>query len=298
MFVGALAAPLFQFLVGVGISFSATKSRQFNQRNLKTVLRLAQRGFMLILGGYLFNLVVFYMGDNPQDLLAVDILQIIGLSILLSIPFIWLPAPVVISASILLIIVAQTANTWALPSWLDPIVTGQSGIGYFPLALWLPYVYLGLAFGKVYPTWQKPGKSFLVLIGIGLTCLLFIPLMDPAWGYRHPRPIFIVFSCIFIACLVTITWYWTERGEHRDIVSRSLHNMGRASLMLYVFHHLFGYRLFYHLGWVAGRSWRGEFGVFTHYQATILLLGLVMLMLAASSWWLLKPPRSIFNRYF
>jgi hypothetical protein len=39
--------------------------------------------------------------------------------------------------------------------------------------------------------------------------------------------------------------------------------MSRTTLMLYVAHHLLGYRFLQPLGWVTGHTWRGEYGVFT-----------------------------------
>jgi len=56
--------------------------------------------------------------------------------------------------------------------------------------------------------------------------------------------------------------------------------------MLYVYHHLVGYRLFWLLGWTRGRSWRGEYGVFSPLRAGVLLCVLLASMLPIARWWL------------
>lgn len=284
-FIGTLAAPLFLFLVGAGLALSAYRDMREGKQRRETVRYLLLRGLIIFLWGYLLNLLVFYTGKNPQDVFAVDVLQIIGLSIWLAIPFLWFPTPLVVAAFFLVAILGQTANVWALPAWLDPVVNGQNGISYFPLALWLPFVYLGLAFGQIVPSRKHQGWNMLALVGIGLVSFLVIPFVDQAWGYRHPKPMFTLFSITVIFWLVAMIWYWTERLARRGFLANTLQVMGRTSLMLYVFHHLVGYRLFYLFGWVHGRSWRGEYGVFTPLQTTGLFLGLFLLMTFVSRWW-------------
>lgn len=288
-FIGTLAAPLFMFLVGTALALSVTKVGHVPGNRWNVLRNLVRRGLLIFLWGYLLNLLVFYNGENYQDLYAIDILHIIGVSIWLTIPMLWLPTPLVVAAYLLLVFLGQTADVWTLPDWLDTFLTGQSYIiNYFPLAHWLPFVYLGHAYGQVIRSGQHIVRIKLALIALGLLSLLLIPLVNPDWGYQHPKPMFVLFSIMVIFWLIVIVWYWTERLARRDLISRSLQLMGKTSMMLYIFHHLVGYRLFYLFGWVHGRSWRGEHGVFAPYQATGLLLGLILLMILVSRWWLIK----------
>ena len=59
-------------------------------------------------------------------------------------------------------------------------------------------------------------------------------------------------------------WLWTEKGAHRGPLVRALRYLGQASLVLYVYHHLVRYRLFWLPGWTGKHTWHGEYGVFSH----------------------------------
>lgn len=283
--LGTLAAPLFLYLVGVGLALSALKSRQTGQKQSDVVQHLILRGAKLILWGYVLNLAVFFVGGNTSDILAVDILQVIGVSIWLLVPFLWSPTWLVAVATAVFAIVGQTAGSWVLPDWIAAYVTGTGGIGYFPLALWLPYAHLGLAVGKEIARAGRPQQVMRVLVIGGVLALAAIPCVDPGWGYRHPRPVFVLFSLAILFGFTTAVWLWTDRLDRRGPVVAALRDMGLSSLMLYVFHHLIGYRLFWLLGWVNGRSWRGANGVFGPICATLLLGCLLSLMTAAAHLW-------------
>ena len=120
----------------------------------------------------------------------------------------------------------------------------------------------------------------------GLLALMAAPLADRGWGYRHPWPLFVLFSLAVLFWLTAGTWLWVEHLGRSGPVVRALRDMGTASLMLYFLHHLVGYRLFWLLGWVTGRSWRGEYGVFGPAAASGLFLALVGFLLAATHYWL------------
>lgn len=285
-FAGALAAPLFLYLVGASLALSRGRAARRRQRRRDVAGHVLRRGMLLILLGYALNSAVFFVGDNPQDILAVDVLQVIGVSICLSLPLLWAPLPLIAASSLALAILGQTAGTWTLPAWLAAYVTGNEGIGYFPLALWLPYVYVGLAVGGHLARATRPGRSMAVLGGLGLAALACSALIDPGWGYRHPRPAFVLFSWGLIWLGTAVVWTWVEHGARDEWGLRILRQMGQASLLIYVLHHIVGYRLFWLAGWVSGRAWRGEYGVMAPLPATALLVGLIGLMAASSYFWL------------
>ena len=284
--LGTLSAPLFFALVGVGLALSAQRSAEAGRPRRDVALHHFKRGLILVLWGYALNLLVFYVGDNPADLFAVDVLKTIGVSVWMSLPLLWVPAWGAAVVALALSVLGQTAGGWVLPSWLAAYLTGTGGIAYFPLLLWLPYAYLGLAIGKWIAGVTRPGRVMSILASLGLLALLGSALIDPAWGYRHPRPVFIPFSLAAVFWLMAGLWLWTERLGWVGPIARALRDMGQASLMLYVLHHLVGYRLFWMFGWVRGRSWRGQYGVFGPLEATALFVGLVGLMWAAARVWL------------
>jgi uncharacterized membrane protein len=280
--LGALAAPLFIALVGMGLALSGQRSERAGQARHAVARRLLRRGGTLILWGYALNLLVFYTGQNPADIWAVDVLHTIGLCIWFSIPLLWAPPLVVAVCALLVAALGQTAGQRALPVWLAAYLTGTGGIGYFPLALWLPYCYTGLVMGKWIGETRRPGRLMAVLAAAGLLALLAAALMPPAWGYRHPRPAFTAFALAVLLWLTSGLWFCTGQRGTAGPLARALRDLGVSSLLLYAFHHLVGYRLLWLLGWVKGRSWRGEYGVLGPVQATILLAGLVGLMLVVA----------------
>jgi hypothetical protein len=229
--------------------------------------------------------LVYYARGELADIFAVDILHIIGVSIWLAIPLIWIPNPILIVVVMLLTVLGHYASELLLPTWLAAYITGTKGIGYFPLALWLPYCLLGLGIGRWIVMSQKPNhrksewKMMLVLTLIGLLSILSTSILQPSWGYRHPRPIFVAFSVAVLFWLLAGVWLWSERWKKRGPIMRLLGGFGRSSLLLYSFHLLVGYRLFFIIGWVNGLPWRGEYGVFNPPTSTGLLMGLVMLMM-------------------
>jgi uncharacterized membrane protein len=288
-FLGTLAAPTFLFLVGVGISISGRRSRREGKDIHEISVYLFKRGLQIILLGYLLNLFVYYANGNTKDIFAIDVLQTIGVSIWLSVPLFWLPTALILVVTLALGVAGQFAGSWVLPAWLSAYLSGTGGIGYFPLALWLPYCYLGLGIGKIvetihYQENQRKVRRFMLSLSVmGTLGFLSTLIIPPAWGYRHPRPIFTTFSLAIIFWLMAGIWLWSEVWRKRGIILRTLQSMGKSSLMLYSFHLLVGYRFFYLLGWVKGRSWRGEYGLFSPITATFLLVGMILAMLAAIS---------------
>ena len=61
--------------------------------------------------------------------------------------------------------------------------------------------------------------------------------------------------------------------------------------MLYIMHHLLGYRLFYHLGWVTGHSWEGQYGILGPGAASLLLAALLATLYGLTELWLMWRPR-------
>jgi uncharacterized membrane protein len=288
-FLGTLAAPIFLFLVGVGIAISTRRSRREGKYIHEISVYLFKRGLQIILLGYLLNLLVYYANGNTKDIFAIDVLQTIGVSIWLSAPVFWLPTSLILVVTLGLGVAGQFAGSWVLPGWLAAYLSGTSGIGYFPLSLWLPYCYLGLGVGKLLETFnyqenQRKVRSFMLSLSVvGIFSFLSTLLIPPAFGYRHPRPIFTAFALAVIFWLMAGIWLWTEVWRRQGIILGTLQSLGKSSLMLYSFHLLVGYRIFYLLGWVKGRSWRGQYGVFSPFTATFLLVGMIVTMLGAIS---------------
>ncbi len=121
-FLGTMAAPLFLFLVGIGLAFSVQRSTAAGVQRQAILRNLLVRGGKLVLWGYGLNLLVFYTGDNLADIFAVDILQVIGVSIWLSILVLWWPGWAAAVGALIRV------HYWPGGGWIVAVATVAGGL--------------------------------------------------------------------------------------------------------------------------------------------------------------------------
>lgn len=258
-------------------------------------MKLARRGLWIIALGYALNAILFFQGNNWRDLFAVDVLHTIGLGMIASIPVAYfLSTPLAFGLAIAWFALSVNGGQLAFPDVLGGWINGTDGIGYFPILPWLGYIWVGVGVGKL--MWrsvqaERDYAKWLLLVGAVALLLVFVV---PNVGYRHPRLPFTGLS-IAVVCLL---WAGLVRLEAISMLGplllRPFALMGRASLMLYVFHHLTGYRLPVLLGWVTPRvtlEANGTFDMVSAYgglsaqEAVITLAVMIGLCLAAAAYW-------------
>jgi uncharacterized membrane protein len=287
-FIGTLAAPIFLVLVGVSMALALDSRRARRTSARRCILLLAKRGLVVVLWGYLVNLLVFFNGDNWGDLFAFDVLQCIGVGMMIFAPLVvWGPTWLLSLLAVVLGLGGQFANRWELPGYLGTSVSGIPPVGYFPVALWLCFIPLGAVWGRALVRWRgnrvASNRLALALLPIGLgafTGTLFVPGI----GYRHPYLVSILFDLAIVAWIGAALYGLFLWACVRRFLGW-LSTLGRETLFLYVLHHLVGFRLLYLLGWVSGRSWRGEYGVFDVPQATLFLVLLGVGMYVSTRGW-------------
>ena len=297
-FIGTLAAPIFLVLVGVSMVLATDSRRTQGALDRQLVWRFIQRGLMIALWGYVVNLSVFFNGDNWRDVFAFDVLQCIGLGIVLFAPVaVWAPTWALLPLALVLGWGGQYAEWLMLPGYLGTVVNGSPDIAYFPLLPWLCYIPAGILWGWGLLRWRDNVRELdrlvLALVPIGLVLLVASAFVPPTLGYRHPWAAFILFSFSIVAWLAVGLYVWCRvAGGRLGRFLGWLRDTGCETLMLYILHHLIGFRLLYWLGGVTGRSWRGQYGAFTIPQATALLvtlLGVMVVVTRAWSRWKAKP---------
>ncbi|MFN8378616.1 MAG: heparan-alpha-glucosaminide N-acetyltransferase domain-containing protein [Anaerolineae bacterium] len=292
-FIGTLAAPIFVSLVGVGVAISVGRAK-VRQPNGAILWRGFRRGMFFILLGYGLNFIVFFAGSNWNDVFAVDVLHLIGLGVFLG------------------TLVAQFASWWAcmalaviwmvgsalfggqlvLPPALGAWVNGLSSTGYFPVLPWLAFIWFGLGTGKLIllagmrRAMDGPyvRSDWLALVGAGFFALF---LIVPNGGFRHPR---LAFVCLSLAILFLL-WAGFQRLATVSCLTRRfivapMAVIGQVAFMLYVLHHLLGYRLMMAAGLVTGRSWQGQYGALTPEQCLILLFLLLAVCWTGAYGWI------------
>jgi hypothetical protein len=289
LFIGTLAAPIFMVLVGVSMTLATAGRRARGITASKAAWLLIRRGVVVGLWGYLVNLLVFFSGDNWIDLLAFDVLQCIGVGMVLLAPLVvWGPEWVVALLALGLGWGGQFADHLKLPAYLGTAVSGIPPIAYFPLLPWLCFIPIGMLWGRALVCWgHEPATADRLatwMLPTGVTLLIGAACVPANFGYRHPGPGPILFELAVVAWAGALLY-----GLHRWACGAKwlawLRILGSETLLLYVFHHLLGYRLFSVMGWVTGRSWHGRYGVFDIPTATMLLLVLCGIMyLVARAW--------------
>jgi uncharacterized membrane protein len=230
------AAPVFMFLMGIGIVYS---------RKHDSVL-LVKRGLMIFVLGYILNLLSstipflikyfatsqnYYLVDAINNFISVDILQFAGLALIFFgfIKQIKLNSfLIVITAIVLCIINAFLLNIKTDNFILDGftgLLWGSCKTSYFPFLTWLPYPIAGYFFGKYLI--QTSNKNFfykksiflsLVIILIFFTFsnklfhvnILDVLLYGDEYLYYHHGLLVNIFFISFVIFWVGIIYFTTK----------------------------------------------------------------------------------------
>ncbi len=291
-FLGTLAAPLFLFLMGMSLALSRKKRLLAGTSTVQYAIRQVRRGLFLILQGYLVTILTFYNGQNAAEICAWDVLHCLGLSMIVALPLTLLGAwPITALVTVATAFASPWIGAWAPAPYIGVWLNGTGGISYFPLLPFATYALLGLTIGQILVlcdgSQRATRRLMLTLVIAGGGLALLVPFVPPDIGHRFPKPIFLVFSLAIILWL-TALFYALSRSPR---LLRPLAQAGQTAMMLYIAHHLLGYRLFYHLGWVSGHSWEGQYGVFDPGMTSVLFLALLVCLYGLTRLWLVWRPQ-------
>ena len=271
---GTLPAPLFLFLAGVSFALVTDKLRQKglpgNVIARTTILRGAE-----ILGlGLLFRLqeYVIAWGWAPwSDLLRVDILNTIGISMMLMGVMCAVlslgPASrirqvfgLAAGAAALLISLLTPLfwTTWR-PRWLpwpiESYIDGVHNLGQpqswlFPIFPWSAFAFAGLAVGFLLVSdcaRQREAAVFASVgaVGVGLICLARWMDARPvqiysAYDFWHTSPNFFLIRVGLLLAILSVTYAWCRWGAGQWAFS-PLIQLGQTSLLVYWVHIEFVY---------------------------------------------------------
>jgi uncharacterized membrane protein len=159
------------FLMLSGFAFSVATGRHWNNHTRLSRASISRFGrFMFfVLLGYSLHLPAARFADFPlvaddrwRAFLAVDVLQVIGVSlILLQLLVLVTQTPRVFGAAVFVtcaLLAVATPRAWAvdwtarLPLWLAAYLSPATG-SLFPLIPWTSYVMLGAGLGQIYRQW-------------------------------------------------------------------------------------------------------------------------------------------------
>ena len=269
---GTLPAPLFLFLAGVSFALVTDKLRQKGRPGNVIARTTILRGAEILGLGLLFRLqeYVIAWGWAPwSDLLRVDILNTIGISMMLmgvmcavlslgpaSRQVFGLAAG---AAALLISLLTPLFWTTWRPRWLpwpiESYIDGVHNLGQpqswlFPIFPWSAFAFAGLAVGFLLVSdWarQREAAVFASLGAVGVGLIYLARWMDArpvqiysAYDFWHTSPNFFLIRVGLLLAILSVTYAWCRWGAGQWAFS-PLIQLGQTSLLVYWVHIEFVY---------------------------------------------------------
>ena len=253
MILGGFAAPGFLFLAGIALALAAG-SRLRRGRTADEAAMLARRRALQIFGlAFLFRLQSWVIsgGDPVQALLKVDILNIMGLSMLAAAllwgvgrsrreRFAWVAAATV-AIAMATPIVRATPLLAPLPDPIEWYFRPIPGRGTFTLFPWAGFLVGGVAVGLVLDAARTPDAErrlnvILAVAGAATTAIgyatSFLPAIYREASFWTTSPTFFFLRLGILILSLPVAYAWNAAWRGRSV----LQEFGRASLFVYWIH--------------------------------------------------------------
>src|SRR4051812_7967288 len=270
---GTLPAPLFLFLAGISFALVTDKLRNKQLSPTQIATSTIRRGAEILSLGLLFRLqeyIIAFPWAPWTDLLRVDVLNTIGLSMMLMGAACWAVLSLarnsrltlgVVAASVGLITSVVTPLVWTTwrPHWLpwplESYINGVHNLGepqawLFPIFPWTAFSFLGLAVGFfLLSDWaRKLGASAFALCAASGVALFYLskwldasPVqIYPIYDYWHSSPEFFLLRIGLLLIILAATYAWVRWGAGQWGFS-PLIQLGQTSLLVYWVHIEFVY---------------------------------------------------------
>src|SRR5437016_6445914 len=239
---GTLPAPLFIFLAGVSFALVTERLREKGVERHAIAKQTILRGAEIFGMGLLFRAQEFALGYpwSPwTDLLRVDVLNILGLSMMLLGVLCWMTGDgAVVAARIrtlvaglfaAVIVAMATPPLWTthrmkfLPWPIESYINGvhifkQPQPWLFPLFPWSAFAFAGLAVGFfLFSDFarRRDGLAFAALGGAGILACVLSVLFDSSrvrlytvYDYWHSNPNFLLLRCGILLMILFLVYAW------------------------------------------------------------------------------------------
>ena len=272
---GTLPAPLFLFLAGISFALVTDKLRQKGVAPNAIAQKTIRRGAEILALGLLFRLqeYVIAWGWAPwSDLLRVDILNTIGISMMLMGSVCWIVLKLgpatrirqilgVTAGGVALLISLLTPLLWTTwrPRWLpwpiESYIDGVHNLGQpqswlFPIFPWTAFAFAGLAIGfLLLSDWARRREAVVfAMAGAGGVGLIYLARWLDArperlyavYDFWHTSPNFFLIRVGLLLAILTATYAWCRWGAGQWGFS-PLIQLGQTSLLVYWVHIEFVY---------------------------------------------------------
>ncbi len=309
---GTFPAPLFLFLAGISFALVIDKLRKKGTSPEQIAKSTIHRGAEIFAFGLLFRFQEFAIswGWAPvSDLFRVDILNTIGISIMLMGLMCWLILRVVKSGNVRitlgigavvssLSIAMLTPPLWTTwrPDWLpwqlESYVNGVHNLGapqpwLFPIFPWTAFAFAGLAVGFVLVSeWGRERGAFVfVTLGVGGVFLAFAAhwldarpfQLYAVYDFWHSSPNFFLIRLGILLVILLGAYSWCRWGWGQWGFS-PLIQLGKTSLLVYWVHIEFVYGRFTIL------PHRGNDIATASKGLLVIFVAMLLLSLARTAW--------------
>ena len=259
MIVGGFGAPLFLFLAGVAVALSASARLRRSGDAAAAARGVARRGTEIFGLALLFRVQAWILGwSAPRSLLKVDILNIMGPSIVLA-AWLWgaarsLSGRILGFAIAMFLIVALTPVVRVLPviallpDPLEAYIRPTGGLSNFVFFPWTAFVLAGATAGTILDaarTAEGERRANLAMLAIGLAAasaayrLSFLPSPFQDWYPRSSfwttSPSFFFLRVGLMTAAIGVAYLWEQRPRGAARWS-PLRQLGRTSLFIYWIH--------------------------------------------------------------
>ena len=271
---GTLPAPIFLLLAGTSIAIVTEKLREKGIGRNAIAKQTLLRGAEVFGLGLLFRIQEYALGYRwvPwTDLLRVDVLNAIGIAMILAGILVWLTSAEsievarrqgirggLIGAALFALLTPPLWTTlrpsflpWPLESYLNGVhVYQQPQHWLFPIFPWCGFAFAGVAFGfALFTPFARVREAlfFLYLAIGGILAYAASAIFDAApfqlykvYDYWHSSPEFFLARCGFIAILLSVSYAWCRWGLALRGFSPAL-QFGATTLLVYWVHIEFVY---------------------------------------------------------
>jgi uncharacterized membrane protein len=299
---GTLPAPLFLFLAGISFALVTDKLRQRGTGASQIASTTIRRGAEIFGLGLLFRIQEYgiaFPWAPWSDLLRVDVLNTIGLSMMLMGLICWAvlsssssrAALVAASTAVAATIALLTPILWTVwrPRWLpwplQSYINGVHNLGtpqpwLFPIFPWTAFAFVGLAIGfLLLSDWarQREGTSFMLAGAGALVVMELGRWLDhrpgqtyPVYDFWHTSPNFFLIRVGLLLAILSLSYVWCRWGLGQWGFS-PLIQLGQTSLLVYWVHIEFVYGRFSILRKHAMTIQGATLGLATIFTAMVLL---------------------------